>query len=531
MRKSFNVNGICYPDEHYMVHLDSRMKKIKKLVDHQKYFVVSRARQYGKTTTLWALKQYLKEEYVVLSMSFQRMSSAVFQDEYTFSREFAKMAIRIIKNKKQGIAGLAEAEVQALERAAKDDKMNLADLFHLLSNLCETSSKPAVLIIDEVDSASNNQVFLDFLGMLRDYYLDRKQTAIFQSVILASVYDIKNLKQKIRLDEVQRYNSPWNIAADFDVDMSFSIQDIAGMLADYEDDHQTGMEIGKAAEVIYGYTSGYPYLVSRICMLLDEQIAEREGFETGERIWSEAGIMESVRLLLNESNTLFDDMRKRITDCPELKRMLYAILFYGQDFAYNPDNFVIDIGKMFGFLKESHGQVVIANRIFETRIYNLFLSEELLDDKSYKAASEIKGQFFEEGRLNMDVVMTKFMQHFTDVYGDSTDVFKEENGRRLFLLYLKPIINGKGNYYIEAQTRNQRRTDVVIDYLGRQAVVEMKIWRGEEYNQRGEEQLFDYLEYYHLDKGYLLSFNFNKNKQAGAKEIRYKGKTILEVVV
>lgn len=147
MKKSFNVNGICYPDENYMVNLDGRMKEIKRLVDNQKYFVVSRARQYGKTTTLWALKQYLKEEYVVFSMSFQRMGSAVFRDEYTFSREFAKMFIRIIKNKKQGITGLAEAEVRALEWSVKDGKMNLADLFHLLSNLCETSAKPAVLII------------------------------------------------------------------------------------------------------------------------------------------------------------------------------------------------------------------------------------------------------------------------------------------------------------------------------------------------------------------------------------------------
>lgn len=379
MKKSFNVNGICYPDENYMVDLDERIKAIKKLVDNQKYFVINRARQYGKTTTLWALKQYLKEEYIVLSMSFQRLSTAVFQDEHTFSREFANMVIRVMHNKKQKIIGLAEDDVQMLEQSAKNDRMNLVDLFHLLSNLCETAGKPVVLIIDEVDSASNNQVFLDFLGLLRDYYLDRRQTAIFQSVILAGVYDIKNLKQKIRPDEVQRYNSPWNIAADFDVDMSFSVKDIAGMLADYENDHQTGMGIEKAAEFIYEYTFGYPYLVSRICMLLDEQITGKEGFETEACVWSEAGISEAVKVLLNESNTLFDDMRKRIMDYPELKKMLYAILFYGQSFAYNPDNFVIDIGKMFGFLKESHGQVVIANRIFETRIYNLFLSEELLD--------------------------------------------------------------------------------------------------------------------------------------------------------
>lgn len=522
LKKCFNVYGPCYPDENYMVNLDERMMKIKKLVDNQKYFVINRARQYGKTTTLWALKQYLKEEYNVLSTNFQRMSSAVFCDEHTFSREFANMIVRIINNKKQEISGFAREDIRALERASDDHTINLADLFYLLSNLCETSKKPVVLIIDEVDSVSNNQVFLDFLGLLRGYYLDRKQTAIFHSVILAGVYDIKNLKQKLRPNEVQRYNSPWNIAADFDVDMSFSVRDIEGMLSDYEKDHQTGMNIERAAEVIYDYTFGYPYLVSRICMLLDEQAAGS---------WSETEIAEAVTILLNESNTLFDDMRKQITGYPELKKMLYAILFYGQSFAYNPDNYVIDIGKMFGFLRESDGQTVVANRIFETRIYNLFLSEELVDDKSYKAASEIKNQFIQEGHLNMDVVMTKFMQHFTDVYDDSSDTFKEENGRRLFLLYLKPIINGKGNYYIEAQTRNQRRTDVVIDYLGQQQVVEMKIWRGEEYNRRGEEQFFDYLEYYHLDKGYLLSFNFNKKKQIGMKEIKYKGKRILEVVV
>lgn len=531
MKKSFNVNGLCYPEENYMVNLDERVKKIKKLVDGQKYFVINRARQYGKTTTLWALKQYLKEEYIVFFMSFQRMSSAVFQDEHTFSGEFAKTLLRMIRNKKQEIGGLAEAEVRALEQAARDGKMNLADLFYLLSNLCETAQKPIVLCIDEVDSASNNQVFLDFLGILRDYYLDRKQAAVFWSVILAGVYDIKNLKQKIRSDEVRRYNSPWNIAADFDIDMSFSAADIAGMLTDYEKDHQTGMHVERVAGALYEYTSGYPYLVSRLCMLMDEQIMGRDEFETAQCTWSEAGVTEAVKILLNESDTLFDDMRKHIADYPELKKMLYAILFHGQSFTYNPDNFVMDIGKMFGFLREDQGQAVIANRIFETRIYNLFLSEDLLDDKSYRAAAEIKGEFFQDGQLNMDVVMTKFMRHFTDIYADSTDVFREENGRRLFLLYLKPIINGRGNYYIEAQTRNQRRTDVVIDYMGRQNVVEMKIWRGEEYNRRGEEQLFDYLDYYHLDRGYLLSFNFNKRKQAGVKEIRYKGKTILEVVV
>lgn len=63
---------------------------------------------------------------------------------------------------------------------------------------------------------------------------------------------------------------------------------------------------------------------------------------------------------------------------------------------------------------------------------------------------------------------------------------EKKDGRELFLLYLRPIINGTGNYFIEAQTRDQRRTDVIIDYLGQQYIIEMKIWRGERYNAEGK---------------------------------------------
>ncbi len=70
-----------------------------------------------------------------------------------------------------------------------------------------------------------------------------------------------------------------------------------------------------------------------------------------------------------------------------------------------------------------------------------------------------------------------------------------------------------------------------MDYLSEQFIVELKIWHGEEYNERGEEQLADYLDYYRKDKGYLLSFNFNKNKTIGVKDIRIGNKTIVEAVV
>ena len=76
----------------------------------------------------------------------------------------------------------------------------------------------------------------------------------------------------------------------------------------------------------------------------------------------------------------------------------------------------------------------------------------------------------------MDLVMEKFLEYYTDIYRDADQKFVKQQGRKLFLLYLRPIINGTGNFYVEAQTRDETRTDIVVDYLGRQSIIEVKIW-------------------------------------------------------
>lgn len=525
--KIFNVTGVCIPDKHYMADISARLEEITDtFIRPGKYFTINRARQYGKTTTLYLLERHLQEQYIVISLSFEAADD-LFASRYIFA---AGLVRRISKKLKQLNLDI---EIQNQWNASISEEFPMEDLSDKVSELCATCNKEVVLMIDEVDKSSDNQIFLSFLGMLRTKYLEQQQglDKTFHSVILAGVYDIKNLKLKLHPAEESKYNSPWNVAADFDVNMSLSVKEIGGMLADYESDHGTGMDIQNVAQEIYDYTSGYPFLVSKICKRIAEDIDGKDVFVIKGAAWSRNGVVEAVKLILNETNTLFDDMRKKIVDYPELREMLYAMLFQGQSFAYNPDNFVIDVGCMFGFIKEQCGQIVIANRIFETRLYNFFLSEEMLNNRTYLAGSQFKNQFVHGGFLDMEFVLRKFMEHFSDIYGDSDEKFVEDNGRRLFLLYLKPIINGTGNYYIESRTRSLGRTDVIIDYLGRQYIVEMKIWHGNEYNERGEKQLLRYLDDYHLKKGYMISFNFNKNKKVGMKELQFGDKALVEIVV
>ena len=248
-------------------------------------------------------------------------------------------------------------------------------------------------------SAANNQVFLDFLAQLRGYFLTRDDTPVFQSVILAGVYDIKNLKLKLRPESEHKYNSPWNIAEAFNVDMSLSYSGISEMLLEYEIDHHTGMDIKEVAECIYEYTCGYPYLVSAICKIIDERFSSFGLSNITEGSWTEAGVSEAVKIILKEPATLFDSMMKQVDMYGELRDMLYAILFMGQRFSYNADNNAISLGAMFGFLKEVDNCVAIANRIFETRLYNFFLSKEELTSITVDIKDAVTPQGFTAGRI------------------------------------------------------------------------------------------------------------------------------------
>lgn len=98
-------------------------------------------------------------------------------------------------------------------------------------------------------------------------------------------------------------------------------------------------------------------------------------------------ILEAVKQLLTEQNTLFDDMGKKLADSEELDKMLRVILFNGKKILYSPDVQPVNLGTMFGYLKNEEGFVAVTNRIFETRLYNRYLSEELTGSAIGDAAS------------------------------------------------------------------------------------------------------------------------------------------------
>lgn len=184
---------------------------------------------------------------------------------------------------------------EELRRMQSDNSADLEDLSDFISQLCGQSDKQVVIMIDEVDQAGNQKIFLSFLGMLRRKFLTRKTEP----------------------------------------------------------------------------------MVSRLCQILDEQILGKEGF-------------------------------------PELRQAVYAILFKGEKISFSAYNHVFNLGVKFGFIKEENDNIVISNRIFEMQLYNLFISEELLDSVMYKSAARDKDRnlFIRDGRLDMEPVLVRFTETF-----------------------------------------------------------------------------------------------------------------------
>lgn len=505
INKSFNTTGICIEAKHYMVNIDKKLKEIVRLVQYDKYFVISRPRQFGKTTTLGKLEEILKSRYKVIKLDFEGMGY-VFNSEKEFCNYFSEEMNNALESEEFLVDSL-------LELSKVIDKI--------------TTSTDIVLIIDEVDRISNNSLFLEFLGMLRSLFLSRAsgKKSTFKSVVLAGVHDIKNLKMKFRDGSDTRYNSPWNIAVNFNVDMSFDSYEIESMIREYSKVNDLDFDTKEISDEIYKFTGGYPFLVSRVCQIIDEDI-----FINDKKVWTAYEVQRAVKFLIEESNTLFDDLIKNLENNKELFEYIYSVLVLGVPKVFNIKNPIINLGHMYGYLiKDNEGTVQVSNQIFKEVIYNYMISRA---NNNIMSGYNFKANFItEDNGLDMEKVLLRFQQFMKENYSVRDKEFLERHGVLLFLAFIKPIINGVGFDYKEVQISEERRLDIVISYNHHKYIIEAKIWHGENAHQNGLKQLENYLDIEGLDRGYLLIFNFNKNKVYKSSEYQIVDKNIFEVLV
>ena len=491
--------------------------QIMELIEFGDYFTINRPRQYGKTTMLFQLLRHLKtsKEYLPIKMNFQGVDDFVHETPAAFSQMFWGQLIDSFERLDAELAG------QIKQFGGIN---SLKDLSNHISRLKKVTPKKLVLLIDEVDASSNYESFLSFLGMLRNKYLARIEGEhTFHSVVLAGVHDIKSLKFKLRNSKSAETNSPWNIAIDFDVRMSFIPSEIVPMLEQYCEAEGVEMDKAAIAERLYYHTSGYPFLVSKLCKNIAEKILPKQVNKTH---WRLEDVEKSVRMLLKESNTNFDSLIKNLENHKDLYDLTFQIVIEGDEIGFNLDNPTIKKGILYGVFKRN-GKIKIHNRIYEQRIYNYLAS---IVETTTKAGRSSSRQFIrEDNSLDFELIVTRFQQFMKEEYSDKSVSFLENQWRILFLAFIRPIVNGEGYTFKEVQISQEKRLDVIVTFNQYRYIVELKKWYGEVYHQKGIAQLADYLDIHGLNKGYLLIFDERRKKIWKEEVIQHEGKTIFAV--
>ncbi len=492
------------------------------MVEFGDYFIINRPRQYGKTTTLRLIFETteIMEAYIPIEINFQGVDQQWHETDGKFATMFLKQIGRALKYR------YPDLSIFITEELSKVHDMDL--LSEVITGLVHKAGKKLILLIDEVDASSNFDPFLSFLGMLRNKYLQRErpENATFHSIVLAGVHDVKTLKSKIRTGEKSELNSPWNIATDFKVDMGFSPSEIAPMLEDYAKEEQVKMDITALSEKLYYYTSGYPFLISKLCKTIAEEILPFKE----EKTWTLADVEKAVNLLLQETNTNFDTLIKNLENDQELYDFVFSILMEGAHFNFNVHSPLIFMGFQYGIFSNRSG-VRIHNRIYEQLIYN-YMSSKM----EISLVRTDKGNRLEvikpDKQLDIELLLLKFQQFMKEQYREKDEAFLEREGRLIFLSFLQPILNGGGYTFVEPQISEEKRLDIVVTYYQyKKYIIELKRWYGPKKHLAGLDQLSDYLERQNCDKGYLLIFEHRTKKTWQKKPIQHSGKEIFAVWV
>jgi hypothetical protein len=271
--------------------------------------------------------------------------------------------------------------------------------------------------------------------------LSREDFKTFHSVVLAGLHDVKSLKLKLRPDEESKYNSPWNIASAFTVDMNLQPEEIRSMLDEYAADKGVEMDTQEIANKLFYYTSGYPFLVSSLCKIYDEEIL----LTKTNLQWTAEDVDATVVKIAKESNTNFESLIKNLEENTELYALVFRQLIEVEILQYSIFDPVIQLGLMHGVLKNGKG-ITVHNRIYEEVIYDYMMSKTS-SKISLQNYNVNKGYRLPNSEFNIELVLLKFQAFMRDQYSQKDRDFLEKNGRLVFLAFIKPKQTDTGSIY------------------------------------------------------------------------------------
>ena len=479
--RNFHVNGPVDPNKHYHVDRIAVKADLYAYIEEGKYITLNASRQTGKTTLFHEVVAELEatDDYFGILLDFEMLKS--FEGEY-FYEELARYL-----NRWRTLAQPSAPEPQTMRHHG--------DFVWWLRNTVETLGKKGVVIIDEFDSAATS-IIEPLLSLFRGMYLQKNYRAsdVIHSIIVVGVRDLPSL-----LGGTQ---SPFNIADPFTVPY-FPDEEIAALLQQHTDETGQAFEPDVVTSIAQD-SGGQPFLVNRLGQILTQDVVP----DRTQPITMK-DLDYGLARLVTENNTHFYSIVSKAT--PH-RKLLLPMLFYNQtrtDFLDPATQELIMYGVLRVYENEENLQLArVGNPIYRKMLLLRFAppTEEI------PINGKIANRHVIDDVLNFDGVLDEYKAFMTEhgvplIKSAKTGRPLEISGQYLLLSYLTAALNSiAGSVTIESLSK-AGEMDILAFHRGNRFIVETKVWYDKSKYEAGKQQLLRYIKSAGLEKGYMVIFD------------------------
>lgn len=515
-KRSFNAEGPCNPQEHYMVDaLRGLDKDILSLIRAKKYFVIHAARQSGKTTLLQGLVDLLSTEghYYALYCSLENVSG--------------------IENVAIGIPAIIDSLDSSLTNyslpyaSSFANGVDLNKPYNALQNTlvayCRLLDKPLVLLFDEADCLCG-ATLISFLRQLRNGYVNRINVPFIHSLALVGMRNIRDYRDEYRNpSQTLGTSSPFNIVAETMTLNNFTREEIAGLYAQHTTDTGQAFE-DEAVDMVWAQTCGQPWLVNATAKII-VNIMTMNAPQTP--VTAEM-INEAIQILILRNDTHFDSLMARLRE--ERVRRVIEPVITGEEAVLDLNSDEYSYVKDMGLIRNNRGRVEPANPIYGEIIVRT-LSRNTQEGIGLKGNEYSIPRYLKDGAIEMDTLLRDFQIFWREneaIWQKKYD-YQEAAPQLILQAFLQRVVNGGGRIDRE-MAASTGRVDLCVVYQKHRYPIELKIRRNDSTYVEGLKQTAGYMDKLGSKEGFLVLFDQRKGlsweDKLYTKKEGFDGKTI-----
>jgi hypothetical protein len=469
----FNTSGPNILAEHYTLLRPNLIEKGKDLVLKKRYFTIWAPRQTGKST-------YFRLLAIELEKDGYRVAHINFENYKTTTELELLNSLRIDFKKYWKLEFLSKTFVEFFDeiRIIEDQKF--------------------IFICDEIEGL-NPDLLNQFLHTIRNLYHSREHHSL-KSVILVGVSNITGI--------MQDNASPFNIADEFNIPY-FTNEETFELLAQHE--IETGQIFDfKVKEKICEITANQPGLVNGFAKQLvdrniDKPVIEFEDYLIVEDWYLNKAIDKNIANILKIAK--------------QHRTFLERLLFKDEEIQFKMDNSVIEKLHVNGLITyDVKGNIQFWVPLYKKRVYEALYPYTNGESQHIKQSFPTYNILTESGEFHLDKLIESYKVY---IKRRSFRPFREkdEDGKYKsipeavmvysFETYIQSFLQMVGaKSYREAQV-SLGNSDLIINVLGKEYLIETKIYYYDKQFQDGKKQLSYYCKSLGLSIGIYLVFVAN----------------------